>query len=283
MPSRLRIDRRTGDDGERIVVRRMTGLDVELLEARSLRHSFDRHAHDTIAIGVIDAGVGEFWCRGGVHCVPPDTMVLIDAGEVHTGGVARGSESLWYRMVYLSPSVASALTSHAWTPFSVPSAHAPPLATTARRFHDATAHGSRLAGESALCDLIVQVSESFSDGRRAARTPRAPGARRMAELREFLHANVAADVSLIELARLADLTPSYVSREFRRQFGLPPHAYQLQLRLGAAKRQLRDGSAIAATAVSLGFVDQAHFSAAFKRTFGITPGRYQRGIRASQS
>lgn len=262
---------------ESVTVRQLAGSSVEILHVESLRQSFGKHSHDAVAIGVIDAGVGEFWCRGATHRVPPDTVVLIDPGEVHTGGVARGHESLTYRMAYVPVEVVYKLAPDGWWPFSTPAALAPRLAAAARRFHEAVSrYASSLECESALCELLSAAATNFGDRARDARaTPRVEPSR-IECVRDFLHANAAADISVRELASLVQLTPSYVSRLFRRRYGLPPHAYQLQVRLRIAKARLAAGESLSATAIALGFVDQAHFSRAFRQSFGMTPGRYQR-------
>ena len=59
------------------------GVDgVELCRATCARHTLARHAHEVLAFGV-----GTM--QGITHRAPPDTLVLIGAGEGHTGRVER--------------------------------------------------------------------------------------------------------------------------------------------------------------------------------------------------
>ena len=208
---------------------------------------------------------------------------MLFRSEVHTGGAASG-QSVDYQMAYVPVDVVNALVPGGWRPFVSAAAFSPRLATVARRLHAAVA-GSRssLECESVLCDLLVGAAAEFGDPARNARpiTRARPG--RMAAVRDFLHAHPADDVSLRDLAALVDLAPSYVSRRFRVLYGLPPHAYQVQLRLRMAKTRLAVGESISTIAFALGFVDQAHFTTTFRRTFGITPGRYRRAIRGRPS
>jgi transcriptional regulator GlxA family with amidase domain len=55
---------------------------------------------------------------------------------------------------------------------------------------------------------------------------------------------------------------------------MPPHAYQIQVRLLRAKKLLRSGRHPADVAYATGFADQSHFSRHFKRLMGLTPARY---------
>jgi AraC-like DNA-binding protein len=55
---------------------------------------------------------------------------------------------------------------------------------------------------------------------------------------------------------------------------MPPHEYQLQVRIARAKSALRTGSPIAQVALDMGFADQSHFTRVFKRLVGGTPAQY---------
>jgi AraC-like DNA-binding protein len=82
------------------------------------------------------------------------------------------------------------------------------------------------------------------------------------------------DVSLDELARLSAISPYHLVRSFQKEFGLPPHAYQIQSRLRLARKLLKRGHTISDTAQECGFHDQSHFHRHFKRANGYTPGQY---------
>jgi AraC-like DNA-binding protein len=60
---------------------------------------------------------------------------------------------------------------------------------------------------------------------------------------------------------------------FSRATGMPPHAYQIQLRIMRAKLLLKKWP-IASVAALTGFVDQSHFTRQFKRLVGVTPAQY---------
>jgi AraC-like DNA-binding protein len=91
--------------------------------------------------------------------------------------------------------------------------------------------------------------------------------------RDFIAAHAAARLGLAEIAAVADLTPWHFARAFRRQFGIPPHRFQLFLRIDLARRLLADGLSGAEVAHRTGFADQSHFSRWFKRVTGTTPVR----------
>jgi transcriptional regulator GlxA family with amidase domain len=98
--------------------------------------------------------------------------------------------------------------------------------------------------------------------------------------RELLEARWDQNVSLDELAVCSGLSQFHLLREFRRQLGMPPHAYQLQMRLFRARSLLRLGVPPREVAAQAGFADQSHLNRHFKKAFWLTPGEYARSCAA---
>jgi len=88
-------------------------------------------------------------------------------------------------------------------------------------------------------------------------------------------------VDLETLAKRAGLSRFQALRAFKQRYGLPPHAYQLALRIGHARKLLREGATAADVAARCGFADQSHFTRHFKRINGVTPAQYARAEMAS--
>lgn len=99
-------------------------------------------------------------------------------------------------------------------------------------------------------------------------------------IRNYLPEDASDTVDLETLARGTGLSRFQVVRIFKRRYGLPPHCYQLQRRLGLAQKRLREGARPAQVAIELGFVDQSHLTRHFKRLFGVTPAQYGRAARS---
>jgi AraC-like DNA-binding protein len=118
-------------------------------------------------------------------------------------------------------------------------------------------------------------------GKRSAgsnsKTPRA-----IERAKHYLHDKFNESVSLDELAALTRLSRFHLVRAFALDTGIPPHAYQLTLRIERACVLLRAGVTAAETATQVGFADQSHFTRHFKRIRRITPGRYARMHAAGQ-
>jgi AraC-like DNA-binding protein len=120
---------------------------------------------------------------------------------------------------------------------------------------------------------MMQLVTRHADSKTAIQMP---GYERsaVARAREYVHANACRNITLDELAKVAFLSPFHLLRVFRDEIGLPPHAFQTQLRIERAKELLRAGFSITQIALTTGFFDQAHFSKQFKRYVGISPGKF---------
>jgi len=98
-------------------------------------------------------------------------------------------------------------------------------------------------------------------------------------LEEYIFDHLSEEVSLIDLARVAQLTPFHFSRAFKQTFGEPPYRYLIHRRIEHAKKLLENPArSISEIAQAVGFADPASFTAAFRRTAGTTPTAYRRAV-----
>lgn len=116
--------------------------------------------------------------------------------------------------------------------------------------------------EAMILELVSGADETIETA--------SPALRGVARMRERLNDDDFA-TDLDTLARDAGLTRFQALRAFKRRYGLPPHAYQLCLRVARARAMLLEGAAPADVAAHCGFVDQSHFNRHFKRIVGVTP------------
>ncbi|MBD2092836.1 AraC family ligand binding domain-containing protein [Microcoleus sp. FACHB-1515] len=74
---------------------------LELFRAKAIHYHYARHSHSSYSIGVIEAGVGGNNYQGTTYLAPPQSIVLMNPDEVHTGFSAE-EMPLTYRMLYPS-------------------------------------------------------------------------------------------------------------------------------------------------------------------------------------
>jgi len=104
----------------------------------------------------------------------------------------------------------------------------------------------------------------------------APPSTRLAALRAEVAARCDEGWTVAALARRAGMSRFQLTRAFRAETGMTPHAWLLDQRVNRARALLRAGAAPAEAAYRYGFADQAHFQRAFKARAAITPGAYGR-------
>lgn len=104
---------------------------------------------------------------------------------------------------------------------------------------------------------------------------RAEVERRVTRARDFAEAYLAGDVSLVTLARVANLAPHHFLRAFRAVVGETPHAYVTRRRLERARLLIRNGESVGRAALDVGFTSPTSFTAAYKKRFGRAPSTEQ--------
>jgi len=258
---------------------------VQFLLASYEDFAFPAHLHETFAIGIIERGAQRFKSRGGgAELMPEGTLCAINPGEVHEG--SPGSEGGWqYRMFYPPVSLILRALRDDWQRGEqrVPALdhHViddPGLFAQYLSLHQASAHQSELLERETRSLLFLR--KLFE--RHASVRFRAPGRfpRTVGIVKDMLHANVAAGVSIVDLADEVGVSETQVIRSFTEQVGMPPHAYLLALRVEHAKHLMLSGLPLSAIAADCGFVDQSHLHRHFKRLTGITPGAFVKAASA---
>ena len=95
---------------------------------------------------------------------------------------------------------------------------------------------------------------------------------RLRQVIEYVDTYLDQDLTLADLAAIAQLSPNHFTRLFKQSIGLTPHQYLIQQRVERAKQLLIKGKlAIADVALEVGFTHQSHLNRHFKRWVGITP------------
>lgn len=255
---------------------------LDLLHGSFTTHSFARHTHDTYSVGLLGRGAMTFDCQGSTHTLRPGLIGLIHPDEVHTGHAAT-TDGWTYRNFYPDvPLLQSAFTDAEEGASALPRLPIviddpglfQALVTAHRAFEE---RASSLACESLMRAALTRLVTRHAFHPPTLRTAlNEPGALRLVRAR--LEDEFAQNVTLDELAAATGLNPFTLLRAFRRTYGLPPHAYQLQVRLRHAKRLLRQGETVVDAALLAGFADQSHLGRHFRRTFGVTPQQYRRGV-----
>ncbi len=285
------------------------GTRVEVLRTTYQSQTFARHSHDTYTLGLVLGGAGTFWCRGTERFACKGDVVVIPPGEVHTGSVGSGVDSLSYLAIYLPVGLAASHAEAAGARGGKPPEFGSVVlrdpsvrrayqaldraigsADAFRHGHapgnaDAAADLDEAAAQEAVCVAITELirrhaqrhtrNDTLAPGRGIVREPRI-----VSVVRDVLEDSYAKadETSLHVLAQRAGVTPFRVIRAFRKATGLAPHQYLIQVRVERARQFLAEGAVPSLVALMTGFADQSHLTYHFKKHLGITPGNYRRCV-----
>lgn len=142
------------------------GPRVDLLTACFDRHEYAPHAHDEFTVGVTTGGLEAIAYRGGRIVSGPGTIVVLEPGEMHTGGPA-APEGYAYRALYAAPALLTDGTHGTGLPhFREPVLDDPELAGALRRAHtEVSACPDPLEAESRLPWLLTALAHRHSTAR----------------------------------------------------------------------------------------------------------------------
>ncbi|MFE1447104.1 AraC family transcriptional regulator [Streptomyces olivaceoviridis] len=257
------------------------GPPLDLLTASFRRHVYAPHAHDEYTIGVCVGGSEIIDYRGGRIRTGPGTIVVLEPGEMHTGGPGNPTDGYAYRALYAEPSLLADGTLGGLPHFREPLVDDPALAEALRTAHTRLSTcPDPLEAESVLPWVLTALARRHSTARPLA--DRVPGADAIARtVRDRLADELTDPPSLALLATGLGLSRYQLLRAFRTTMGIPPYAWLAQHRVTKARVLLENGLRPAEVAAHVGFADQAHLTRWFRRVLGVTPAAYRNSVQDS--
>src|SRR5437867_12190608 len=146
---------------------------VELLHAWLTTEVYQRHRHDTYAVGVTDRGVQVFDYRGSTRVSTRGQVVVLYPDEAHDGR-AGTADGFGYRIIYIEPAYLSeALRAVRGRPYPLPFVSEPVLVNA--RLSRAVEEAFRAPLESLSVDsLIVELTEGLMAAERGGRPAASP-------------------------------------------------------------------------------------------------------------
>lgn len=137
----------------------------------------------------------------------------------------------------------------------------------------------QLRAQSLALELVISLLESYAPQVKERSAP----PHTLNWVTSYMSFRLADRISVAEMARRANLSPSRFNVVFRERFKSSPHRYLLELRLKHAEELLRGGTLpIAEVAAYCGFADIHHFSKSFKSKYGDAPAAYRRRMHEAK-
>jgi len=256
---------------------------LEMVDAFYHKRNFAKHCHETYTISVIETGIQRFYRSGEEHLAPKHAIILVNADDVHTGQSAT-ADGWSYRALYPLESHFQQIANDCgmkgnFAPYFKQAVIFDKQLSYQLRLllNCLTQESNLLRRESFIIDFLLKLMLKHGCQR-----PQIDNVKShhygLEQAREYLQTHLYEEVKLTDLAKVSGLSPHHFVRSFKKQFGLAPHAYQIQHRLIKGKALLKQGLSVAQSSIELGFHDQSHFHRHFKKVLGVTPGNYAKEI-----
>ncbi|MBQ8769190.1 MAG: helix-turn-helix transcriptional regulator [Oscillospiraceae bacterium] len=98
---------------------------------------------------------------------------------------------------------------------------------------------------------------------------------------QYVSAHIREKLSVPTVARMVDVSPSYLTALFHKNLQISPGEYIRRIKLQESKQMIRENSMnFSEIAAALQYSTVHHFSRQFKDKFGITPTEYAKSVRS---
>lgn len=133
--------------------------------------------------------------------------------------------------------------------------------------------GGRLYAETMATALAVHILQNYSaHTHKSVHYLGGLSPTHLKLVKDYINDHLDQELSLEELAAIAQLSPYHFCRSFKRSTGFTPHQYVIRQRVERAKLLLKDRKmGIAEVAIACGFTHQSHLHRHFKCLTGVTP------------
>jgi len=250
---------------------------IELRKGTAVKEPYPKHWHEEYQFCLIEDGGGELVYRGTYHNTPKMSLFIVHPGEVHSNHSNIGCS---FRSIYVQPEV---ILNTVLDPdvgkrslpfFSDPMIFDRDVIEDYLNFHLSLENSNTtLERETAMLQMLTKFVKRYADERVNFGSF---GKEHIAieRIRDYIVEYYDQNISLKTLSKLVGLSPFHLNRVFSDKIGMPPHAFQTQVRIANAKRLIKQGLSFSNVALMTGFADQSHFNRHFKRLMKITPGEY---------
>lgn len=137
---------------------------------------------------------------------------------------------------------------------------------------DSETPAGRLFSDSLIQTLTLHLLCNYSTAKPVPQMNGGLSGYKLRRVQEFINENLENDLSLNELAAVADLSQFHFARAFRKTVGQTPQQYLMQRRIEKAKDLLAKGDLpIVEVSLMTGFKNQSHFTTLFRKFTNLTP------------
>lgn len=225
------------------------------------------HSHKELSIGIILKGSTTVVIDNREYRVERHNLILIPENRVHLC-IPDDKDNFRFIMVYIESN---------WlkNTFNIKTEEIE--AEVCKGHSDIIKLVEKLVNKESLneSDYVLFTQELFLDNFKIIELPIPIEKKILTDVKEYLNSNFSSSISLNDLSNEYCINKYSLIRGFKRQFGLSPHSYLINLRINRAKELLKNDLDYTKIALDCGFYDQSHFIKTFKDYTGLTPDKFR--------
>lgn len=132
-------------------------------------------------------------------------------------------------------------------------------------------YGRVILSTGTLLRLLVQIGQELCREDAPMPAPIQPQNERILQIMDFVHAHLAEDITIDQLAEQFYMSKFHMMRLFRAETGQSIYSYLTQQRLALARELISSGIRATEAAFRCGFATYSSFTRAYGKQFGSTP------------
>ncbi|MEL7245796.1 MAG: AraC family transcriptional regulator [Cyanobacteria bacterium J06573_2] len=137
--------------------------------------------------------------------------------------------------------------------------------------------GGELYRDTLTSALVARLLRNYSATPTTCEAKGRLGKRKLNLVLDYIQAHIAEEITLSQMAKIADLSPFHFSRIFKESVGVSPNRYVNYCRVEKAKRLLEQQQiSISQISAACGYSNPSYFIRQFRKIMGVTPKVYRK-------
>ncbi len=256
---------------------------VEIRYTKNSSKHYKEHLHESFSIGAIDKGEVLYKVKEKEALLKPGSLALIPPLHIHSCNPLNNKARSYY-MLYIDKNYALMIQNTLFynVAFLEPGTILLDNAALYKEYMELMnlfmQKSFLLEKEQKLILFLEKIFLQTLHDKKVISTSKT-----LKSAKEILSNDLDRELSLEDLAQKLKCNPYTLLRNFKKEYGITPFSFRLNLRIELSKKLLSDGLDLTQIALKCGFFDQSHFQKYFKSIVLITPKEYQNNFKEDKN
>ena len=241
------------------------------------------HLHNSLSIGMVIDGNTNFTLQNNSYLLTPEFLAVINPNSVHCCNPVK-NEARSYTMLYLDKQWCFNIQStifdniNEYIPINKVIIQDKNLINLYLNLINILFSNTiNLEKEEAIENFAITLFTSYCNKNKINSIKK--NEKKIKTVMEYMQENFNQNITIKELANIANLSPYHLIRTFHKTTGITPKNFLFNIRIEKVKKLLNTNKSISEIALETGFYDQSHLNRVFKQIVACTPYQYKKGIK----